>query len=84
MDSQGKKLIISILLNIIITALQAFYASISGSLSLLTDALHNFSDVISLVVSYIANKLSTKKSSEKIKRRAPREVSFHKSFLQGD
>jgi len=36
---------------------------ISGSLSLLSDALHNFSDVLSLIVSYIANLLSKKKTS---------------------
>ncbi len=36
---------------------------VSGSLALLSDALHNFSDVLSLVVSYIANKLSKKQAS---------------------
>jgi len=36
---------------------------ISGSLSLLSDALHNFSDVLSLIVSYSANLLSKKKAS---------------------
>ncbi|MFA7446327.1 MAG: cation diffusion facilitator family transporter, partial [Flavobacteriaceae bacterium] len=34
-----------------------------GSLSLISDALHNFSDVLSLVFSYIAHKLSRKKAS---------------------
>ncbi len=37
----------------------------SGSLALLSDALHNFSDVISLIISYIANKLVKKKASLK-------------------
>lgn len=36
---------------------------ISGSLALLSDALHNFSDVISLVISYVAHKLSRRKAS---------------------
>ncbi len=62
-DLKGKKLLITIFLNIIITAAQVIGGLISGSLSLLSDALHNFSDVISLIVSYIASKLSKQKAS---------------------
>ena len=62
-DLKGRNLIISILLNILITASQVIGGVISGSLALLSDALHNFSDVLSLVVSYIANKLAKKKAS---------------------
>ncbi|MBC8484687.1 MAG: cation transporter [Bacteroidetes bacterium] len=58
---KGKKLGMSILLNILITVAQLIGGLISGSLSLLSDALHNFSDVISLFVSYIANLLSKNK-----------------------
>ena len=60
---QGRNLLISIFLNILITAAQVVGGVISGSLALLSDALHNFSDVISLVVSYVANKLAKKKAS---------------------
>jgi len=60
---QGRNLLISIFLNILITAAQVVGGIVSGSLALLSDALHNFSDVISLVVSYIANKLTKKKAS---------------------
>ena len=56
-------MIISIALNIVITVSQVIGGLISGSLSLLSDALHNFSDVLSLVVSYIATLLSKKKAS---------------------
>jgi len=59
-DMKGKKLGISILLNILITVAQAIGAIVSGSLSLLSDALHNFSDVIALIISYIADKLTKK------------------------
>ena len=62
-DLKGQKLLITIFLNIIITAAQVIGGLISGSLSLLSDALHNFSDVISLIVSYIASKLSKQKAS---------------------
>lgn len=63
-DLKGRNLVISILLNIIITVSQVIGGLISGSLSLLSDALHNFSDVLSLVVSYIANILSKKQASK--------------------
>jgi len=62
-DFRGRNLIISIALNIVITVSQVIGGLISGSLSLLSDALHNFSDVLSLVVSYIATLLSKKKAS---------------------
>lgn len=60
---KDRNLMISILLNIGITVAQVIGGLVSGSLSLLSDALHNFSDVISLIVSYIASKLSKKKAS---------------------
>lgn len=62
-NSKDRNLFISILLNIIITGAQVVGGLISGSLSLLSDALHNFSDVLSLVVSYVASKLSKQKAS---------------------
>ncbi|WP_282134908.1 cation diffusion facilitator family transporter [Seonamhaeicola maritimus] len=62
-DLKGRNLFISILLNILITASQVVGGIVSGSLALLSDALHNFSDVLSLIVSYIANKLAKKKAS---------------------
>ncbi len=60
---KGRKLLLSILLNIIITVAQVIGGLISGSLSLLSDALHNFSDVLSLIVSYIADLYSKKEAS---------------------
>lgn len=67
-NKKDRNLMISILLNILITAAQIIGGLISGSLALLSDALHNFSDVIALVVSYVASKLSKKKAS------------FHRTF----
>ena len=57
----GRNLIISIVLNILITTAQIIGGIISGSLSLISDAIHNLSDVISLVISYVANLLTNKK-----------------------
>ncbi len=57
----GNSLLFSIFLNILITTAQIVGGLISGSLALLSDAVHNLSDVISLIISYLANLLSNRK-----------------------
>ncbi|TXD82640.1 cation transporter [Subsaximicrobium wynnwilliamsii] len=64
-ELSGRNLVISIFLNIIITIAQVIGGLLSGSLALLSDALHNFSDVLSLLISYIANRFSKKEASLK-------------------
>ncbi|WP_298364895.1 cation diffusion facilitator family transporter [uncultured Lutibacter sp.] len=61
----GKNLLISIILNIVITIAQIIGGFLSGSLALISDAVHNFSDVISLIISYIANILTNSKKQTK-------------------
>lgn len=61
-DLKGRNLLISIVLNIVITLSQIIGGFISGSLALLSDALHNFSDVLSLIISYSARILGKKKA----------------------
>ncbi len=56
---KGKHLLITIILNMVITILQTIGGLVSGSLSLLSDALHNFSDVLAIIIAYIANKFSS-------------------------
>lgn len=62
---RGKNLLVAILLNIAITLAQIIGGFLSGSLALLSDALHNLSDVISLVISFVANKLARRDASLK-------------------
>ena len=56
-----QKLLLTIFLNIIITGAQFIGGLISGSIALMSDAVHNLSDVISLIISYTANRLATRK-----------------------
>ena len=56
-ELSGKNLLFSIFLNIGITLAQIIGGFLSGSLALISDAVHNLSDVISLIVSYVANRL---------------------------
>ena len=53
-----KNLLITMCLNFLITAVEIVGGVLSGSLSLLSDAIHNFSDGIAIIVSYIAIHLS--------------------------
>ncbi|MBR9855039.1 MAG: cation transporter [Algicola sp.] len=64
-DLKGRNLLISIFLNIGITLAQVIGGLLSGSLALLSDALHNFSDVLSLIISFVAQKLGKKQASSK-------------------
>lgn len=59
----GRNLGLTIILNLLITASQFIGGVISGSLSLLSDALHNLTDVISLLISFIANRLTKKEQT---------------------
>lgn len=62
-EVKATSLIVSIVLNLVITVAQIIGGIISGSLALISDALHNFSDVLSLVFSLVAHKLSRRKAS---------------------
>ena len=55
-----KNLFITMLLNFLITVVEIVGGIVSGSLSLLSDAIHNFSDGIAIIVSYVAIRLSKK------------------------
>jgi cobalt-zinc-cadmium efflux system protein len=59
----GRKLFTTIILNFIITAAEVIGGLFSGSLALLSDALHNFSDAVSLIISYFAYRLSRRAST---------------------
>lgn len=61
--SHSSKILFTIFLNIGITVAQVIGGLLSGSLALLSDALHNFTDVISLIISYIASIFSSKDAS---------------------
>ncbi len=57
------RLLITMALNFLITIAEITGGIISGSLSLISDALHNFSDGVSVIISYVAIKLTGKENS---------------------
>ncbi len=62
-DQTEGRLWISIILNFIITAAEFIGGMISGSLALLSDALHNLNDTTSLGISLVARKISKKEAN---------------------
>lgn len=61
----GRKIFWVTLLNATITITEIVGGIVSGSLSLLSDAMHNFSDTLSIVISYVANRIGAKPKDEK-------------------
>ncbi len=64
-DSKGGKLLLTIFLNLLITAAEFAGGLISGSLALISDAFHNLSDALSLIISYFARKIGQKQADKK-------------------
>ncbi len=60
-----KNLFLTMALNFIITIAEVIGGLISGSLSLISDALHNFSDGLAIIISYVALRLSKKPNTVK-------------------
>lgn len=57
-DLKGPRLLLVILLNFVITAAEVIGGIYAGSLSLVSDALHNLSDGLAMMISYFAVKIS--------------------------
>ncbi|WP_457643436.1 cation diffusion facilitator family transporter [Persephonella sp.] len=58
------KLSIAILLNSVIVVLQIVFGLYAHSMALITDAVHNFQDVVSLIIAYVAVLFMSKKPTE--------------------
>ncbi len=86
-EVSGAKLFITIILNLIITIAEIIGGIFANSLALLSDALHNFSDVMALIIAYIANRLAGKSPNEKntfgLKRAEIIAALFNASVLIG-
>ncbi len=62
-EINGKNLGLAIFLNVFMTVAEAAGGIVSGSIALMSDAAHNFSDVISLIISWVANRLSRREAT---------------------
>lgn len=64
-DTSEKNLFITMALNFFITVAEVIGGIISGSLSLISDALHNFSDGFAIIITYVAMRLSKRPKTSK-------------------
>jgi cobalt-zinc-cadmium efflux system protein len=62
---QERKLLITVLLNVIITLAQIAGGLISGSLALISDALHNLSDSVAVTLAWMAGRLARRPRTDR-------------------
>ncbi len=58
LEAGDRRVFSAIVVNLILTAAQILGGILSGSLALIADALHNFSDAISLIIAFAARKIA--------------------------
>ena len=61
----GRSLLVAAMLNVFITAAEVVGGLLSGSLALISDALHNFSDAAGLVVAWASNRVAGRPADPK-------------------
>jgi len=62
-DSRNSNMLMAVLLNLFITGIEFAGGMFSNSLALITDAMHNLSDSITILASYFAIKIGKRKST---------------------
>ena len=62
---EGKRLLITVLLNLAITVAEFIGGIFSNSLALISDAFHNLSDTVAILITYITERISKRASNEK-------------------
>lgn len=65
-DSGDRRVAIAIWANGLLTVAQVVGGIFSGSLALIADALHNFSDMASLVIAFAARKIARRPADERM------------------
>ena len=65
-DSGDRRVAVAIWANALLTVAQIIGGILSGSLALIADALHNFSDMASLVIAFAARKIARRPADEKM------------------
>ncbi len=79
-SNSEKKLLITVILNIVITVAEVIGGLISNSLALLSDALHNLGDSIAVFIAYLAHFIS-KKDPDKRKTFGYKRIEILAAFI---
>lgn len=62
-DTKGRRLLITLVLNFIIPAVQIAAGLVANSMALISDAIHNFSDFSAILISYLAYRIGRRGAS---------------------
>jgi cobalt-zinc-cadmium efflux system protein len=62
---EGRRLLITVLLNLAITLAEFIGGIFSNSLALISDAFHNLSDTVAILITYITERISKRASNKK-------------------
>ena len=65
-NTWGKRLIITMVMNLIIPIVQIIGGVLAGSMALISDALHNFGDFTATLISYIALRIGEKPATPRL------------------
>ena len=63
-DLSDRRLVVAVVINVGLTVAQVVGGILSGSLALIADALHNFSDAASLVIAFLARRIGRRPADE--------------------
>ncbi len=63
-SEQGRKLLFTVLLNLVITLVEFVGGIFSNSLALISDAFHNLSDTVAILIAYITERVSRRASDK--------------------
>ncbi len=64
--SSDRNLVLAVIVNMALTVAQLVGGVVSGSLSLIADAMHNFSDALSLVIAFGARRIARRPSDDRM------------------
>jgi cobalt-zinc-cadmium efflux system protein len=65
-DAGDRRVAAAVIVNVGLTAAQVVGGIFAGSLALIADALHNFSDAISLIIAFMARKIARRPANEEM------------------
>ncbi|WP_404344093.1 cation diffusion facilitator family transporter [Pseudoalteromonas mariniglutinosa] len=63
-DKSNRQLLVAVMINVLLTVVQVIGGLLSGSLSLLADALHNLSDASAIFIAFVARKIGARPADE--------------------
>jgi len=65
-DAGDRRIAVAVLVNLVLTLVQIVGGVLSGSLALIADALHNFSDALALIIAFAARRIARREATARM------------------